>query len=186
MHFKRQKADSLTKKHYFKTATSQKKKSPNKLPCLFHFAHHRVDEEKKSSQIGHSLLFVLTCLLNKHVTVIALLHHAANLNSYIREEQVKEKIRGKGSQPVQKQRVNSTIFPVDQRADITRCVVDINVQSGLAMYLPKGHGVLASTHVMCEGCGKKSVPGCRAGTLSENDVRIVALPFCSHILYTQP
>lgn len=99
---------------------------------------------------------------------------------------MKEKIRGKGSQPVQKQRVNSTIFPVDQRADITRCVVDINVQSGLAMYLPKGHGVLASTHVMCEGCGKKSVPGCRAGTVSENDVRTVVLPFCSHILYTQP
>lgn len=40
-------------------------------------------------------LFVLTCLLNKHVTVIALLHHAANLNSYVREKRVKEKKEAK-------------------------------------------------------------------------------------------
>lgn len=36
--------------------------------------------------------------------------------------------------------------PVDHWADITRCFVDINVQSGLTVYLPTGHGALDSTH----------------------------------------
>lgn len=86
---------------------------------------------------------VLALFLNKLVTVNGTQH----LNSYSKEERRK---KNANSEPIQKWRVNSLILPVEQGADMTGCVVDINVQSGPTVYLPTGHGVLASTHVMFE------------------------------------
>lgn len=89
--------------------------------------------------------FGILCLLNKHVTVNSVQH----LISYSKQG-------GKHSQ-FQSTKSTHFIFPVVLRWDITWWIVDINVQSGLAVYLPTGHRALASTHVTFELQGQAEI-----------------------------
>lgn len=79
----------------------------------------------------------------------------------------------------------SVLFSQETRADITRCVVDINLQSGLTVYLPTGHRVFTSTHVMFVLRGKAENL-CMAAELAHH-LKMMSEPECCpavHIPYS--